>query len=201
VDRTASPVPYRFKPTTHPGPYRNGIPLPLDAPDPVVRVFSYLSTAPEFPAPNGNPLPHFPSRPNGTRTIPPLFPCHSSTFSPTSNSRLGRQAVAITRRSPQAPPSFFADSSAVEHPSSSCSLEHRLTCTPGADLQNKGLAVDARHPEISGCRPLLNQDAIKQGNGAINLTSSHRFSSTISPSSKASGTPSPTGPGPPSPET
>jgi hypothetical protein len=110
-----------------------------------------------------------------------------------------RQAAQISRRSRGRRRRFSTESGAVEHSRappletflSPLPLSLPLTCSPGAKLQNIGLAVVARCPEISGRRPLPNQNSIEQGNDAIVHPSSHRISSTISPSSEASGTASP----------
>jgi hypothetical protein len=86
-----------------PGPFPKRYFLSPDAPDPLVRVFSYLSTALESPTHVGNPLPHFPSMPNGLPIYTPSLPTVPSPFPPHFSLENCRQSMAILRRKSSLP--------------------------------------------------------------------------------------------------
>jgi hypothetical protein len=95
------------------------LPLSPDRWGPQVRFFPNPWKLPLLLSPREpprSPLP--PSLPRALTASPTtahLFPSFPSPFYPLFPSLKSPQAVAITRRSPQASPSFSADSSAAEH--------------------------------------------------------------------------------------
>jgi hypothetical protein len=110
-------------------------------------------TSGRFPLPTQRPHARRPSPlppgPPAVSSTPLVFPCHSSPCSPTSNSLLGRQAVAITRRfhhscepKLQIPSRFGPNRRSLSAPSLTHSSAHPLIPFSGPNTQRYEFAAD-----------------------------------------------------------